>query len=32
VEDIFAEMEPFTIRQAGMDDSRDAVYQRVEGE
>ena len=31
-EDIFAEMEPFTVQQATADDSRDAVYQRLEGE
>ena len=30
--DIFAEMEPFTVRQAGVDDSREAVYRRIEGE
>jgi hypothetical protein len=32
VEDIFAEMEPFTVRQAGVDDSREAIYQRLEAE
>ena len=31
-EDIFAEMEPFIVRHAGVDDSRDAVYRRMEGE
>jgi hypothetical protein len=31
-EDIFAEMEPFTVRQPIVDDSRDAIYQRAEGE
>lgn len=30
--DIFVEMEPFTVRQAGADDSRDAIYRRMEGE
>jgi hypothetical protein len=31
-EDIFAEMEHFTVQQAGTDDSREAIYQRQEGE
>jgi hypothetical protein len=31
-EDIFAEMEPFTVRQASVDDSREAVYKRREDE
>ena len=31
-EDIFAEMEPFTVRQSGADDSREATYQLLEGE
>lgn len=30
--DIFAEMEPFTVRCTGVDDSRQALYQRMEGE
>ena len=30
--DIFAEMESFTVRQAGVDDSREAFYRRMEGE
>ena len=30
--DIFAEMETFTVRQVGADDSRDALYRRMEGE
>lgn len=30
--DIFAEMEPFTVRPAGVDDSREAIYRRMEGE
>ena len=32
VGDIFTEMEPFTVRQVSVDDSRDAVYGRMEGE
>ena len=31
-EDIFAEMEPFTVRTLGADDSREALYSRMEGE
>lgn len=31
-ENIFAEMEPFTVRQMGADDSRASVYRRMEGE
>jgi hypothetical protein len=31
-EDIFAEMEPFTVRVGGVDDSREAIYTRMEGE
>jgi len=31
-EDIFAEMEPYTVRQASFDDSREAIYTRMEGE
>jgi hypothetical protein len=31
-ENIFADMEPFTVRQPVADDSRDAVYRRMEGE
>jgi len=31
-EDIFAEMEPFTVRVGGVDDSREAIYTRQEGE
>lgn len=30
--DLFAEMEPFTVRQPGVDDSREAIYGRKEGE
>jgi hypothetical protein len=30
--DIFAEMEPFTVQQGDVDDSRDAIYLRMEGE
>lgn len=30
--DIFAEMEPFCVRRGNADDSRDAIYRRVEGE
>ena len=30
--DIFAEMEPFTVRRADVDDSRDAIYGRMEDE
>jgi hypothetical protein len=30
--DIFAEMEPFTVRQTAVDDSRQAIYRRMEGE
>jgi hypothetical protein len=31
-EDIFAEMEAFTVRQSAADDSREAIYQRLEEE
>jgi hypothetical protein len=31
-EDIFAEMEPFTVRAGGADFSREAIYSRMEGE
>jgi hypothetical protein len=31
-EDMFAEMEAFTVRQAEVDDSRASVYRRLEGE
>jgi hypothetical protein len=31
-EDIFAEMEPFTVRVGIADDSREAIYTRMEGE
>ncbi len=31
-EDIFAEMEPYTVREASFDDSREAIYTRMEGE
>ena len=30
--DTFAEMEPFTVHQRDADDSREAVYRRMEGE
>jgi hypothetical protein len=30
--DMSAEMEPFTVRRAGVEDSRDAIYQRLEDE
>jgi hypothetical protein len=32
VEDIFAEMGPFTVKAGGADYSRQAVYTRAEGE
>ncbi|MGD0899720.1 MAG: hypothetical protein ABR915_17955 [Thermoguttaceae bacterium] len=32
VEDIFAEMEPYTVNVGGADYSRDAIYSRMEGE
>ena len=32
VEDVFVEMEPFMVRQARADDSRDAIYQRTPSE
>ena len=32
VEDIFAEMEPFSVRAGGADYSREALYSRTEGE
>jgi hypothetical protein len=31
-EDIFAEMEPYTVRISNVDDSREAIYQRMERE
>jgi hypothetical protein len=31
-EDIFAEMEPFTVHVGNADDSREALYTRMEGE
>lgn len=31
-ENIFAEMEPYTVQQASADDSREGIYQRQEGE
>lgn len=31
-EDIFAEMTPFMVDAPSMDDSREAIYSRVEGE
>ncbi len=31
-EDIFAEMEPFTVNAGGADYSREALYGRMEGE
>ncbi|HOB75612.1 MAG TPA: hypothetical protein PKG54_13935 [Phycisphaerae bacterium] len=31
-EDIFAEMEPFTVRVGGADYSRETLYNRIEGE
>jgi hypothetical protein len=31
-EDIFAEMEPFTVRVGDADCSRETVYSRIEGE
>ena len=31
-EDIFAEMEPFTVKVGYADDSREAIYTRMEGE
>ncbi len=30
--DIFAEMEPYSVRTDHIDDSRNAIYQRAEGE
>jgi hypothetical protein len=32
MEDVFAEMEPFTVRVSDPDDSRDSLYTRMEGE
>lgn len=32
IQDIFAEMDPFTVRTGGADYSRNALYSRVEGE
>ncbi|MGO9110763.1 MAG: hypothetical protein ACLP9L_16195 [Thermoguttaceae bacterium] len=31
-DDIFAEMEPLTVRAGGADFSREAIYSRMEGE
>ena len=31
-EDIFTEMEPFTVKVGGADYSREALYTRMEGE
>jgi hypothetical protein len=31
-EDIFAEMDPFTVKVGGADCSRESIYTRVEGE
>lgn len=31
-DDMFAEMEPFTVKQMGVDDSRESIYQRQVGE
>ena len=31
-DDMFAEMEPFTVRVGGTDDSRESLYTRMEGE
>ena len=31
-EDIFAEMEPFTVNVGGADDSRQSLYTRMDGE
>ncbi len=31
-EDIFAEMEPFTVKVGGADYSREAIYTRMDGE
>lgn len=31
-EDIFAEMEPYTVQVASFDDSRESIYMRQEGE
>jgi hypothetical protein len=32
VEEMFAEMEPYTVKVGDVDDSRDAIYTRMEGE
>jgi len=32
VEEMFKEMEPYTVKVGDVDDSRDAIYQRMEGE
>ncbi|MCC6359851.1 MAG: hypothetical protein IT450_13990 [Phycisphaerales bacterium] len=32
VADLFAEMEPYTVRATDVDDSRDAIYRRGAGE
>ena len=31
-EDIFAEMEPYTVKAGGADYSRESIYNRLEGE
>ena len=31
-QDIFAEMEPFTVNQSHVDDSREAIYRQAAGE
>ena len=31
-EDVFAEMRPFMVDADGLDDSREAIYTRIEGE
>lgn len=32
VEELFAEMEPYTVQVGHVDDSREAIYTRMEGE
>ena len=32
VEELFAEMEPYTVKVGDVDDSREAIYTRMEGE
>lgn len=32
VEELFAEMEPYTVKIGDVDDSREAIYTRMEGE